>query len=88
MSLGHLRHVLQNAQAESNFALRGQHPGEYYMVLVATTLGMFYMASATNMLMAYLALEFVSQASYILSGFLKHNRRSGEPTARRHRVGI
>jgi len=28
--------------------------------------------------MAYLALEFVSQTSYILSGFLKHNRRSSE----------
>jgi NADH-quinone oxidoreductase subunit N len=58
--------------------LRDQHPGEYYMILVATTLGMFYMASSTNMLMAYLSLEFVSQASYILSGFLKDNRRSGE----------
>ena len=58
--------------------LRGQHAGEYYMVLVSTTLGMFYMASSTNLLMAYLSLEFVSQASYILSGFLKNNRRSGE----------
>jgi NADH-quinone oxidoreductase subunit N len=58
--------------------LRGQHPSEYYLTLIACTLGMFYMASASNLLMAYLALEFVSQTSYILSGFLKANRRSSE----------
>ncbi len=58
--------------------LAGQHEGEYYTILVAATLGMFYMAEATNLLMAYLALEFVSQTSYILSGFIKGSRRSSE----------
>ena len=58
--------------------LEGQNPGEYYAILVASLLGMYYMASATNLLMAYLALEFVSQTSYILSGFLRANRRSTE----------
>ena len=36
------------------------------------------MAEAANLLMAYLALEFVSLTSYILTGFLRHNRRSQE----------
>jgi NADH-quinone oxidoreductase subunit N len=58
--------------------LENEHPGEYYVLVLASTLGMFYMASATNLLMAYLALEFVSQTSYILSGFLRGNRRSSE----------
>ena len=58
--------------------LEGEHPGEYYAILLAATLGMYYMASATNLLMAYLALEFVSQTSYILSGFLRRNQRSAE----------
>ena len=58
--------------------LEDENPGEYYVILLACTLGMFYMASAANLLMAYLALEFVSQTSYILSGFLKQNRRSSE----------
>jgi NADH-quinone oxidoreductase subunit N len=58
--------------------LEDQHPGEYYAILLASTLGMFYMASASNLLMAYLSLEFVSQTSYILSGFLKGSRRSSE----------
>ncbi len=58
--------------------LEGEHPGEYYSILLACTLGMFYMASATNLLMAYLAFEFVSQTSYILSGFLRRRVRSSE----------
>ena len=53
-------------------------PGEYYAILVGATLGMFLMASATNLLMAYLALEFVSLASYVLTGYLKRDRRSSE----------
>ncbi|RMF22536.1 MAG: NADH-quinone oxidoreductase subunit N, partial [Deltaproteobacteria bacterium] len=58
--------------------LEGQHPGEFYVVLLSCTLGMFSMAAATNLLMAYLALEFVSQTSYVLAGFLKGSRRSSE----------
>jgi NADH-quinone oxidoreductase subunit N len=52
--------------------------GEYYAVLLASTLGMFLMAEAVNLLMAYLALEFVSLTSYVLTGILKHNRRAQE----------
>jgi len=52
--------------------------GEYYTLLVSSGLGMLLMASAANLLMAYLALEFVSLTSYVLTGFLRHNRRSGE----------
>ena len=52
--------------------------GEYYAVLLASTLGMFLMAESVNLLMAYLALEFVSLTSYVLTGILKHNRRAQE----------
>ena len=52
--------------------------GEYYAVVIASTLGMFLMAAAVNLLMAYLALEFVSLTSYVLTGMLKRNRRSQE----------
>jgi NADH-quinone oxidoreductase subunit N len=53
-------------------------PGEYYTILLAATLGMFLMASAANLLMAYLSLEFVSLTSYILTASMRHNRRSQE----------
>jgi NADH-quinone oxidoreductase subunit N len=58
--------------------VRGSNEGEYYGLVLASTVGMFYMASAANLLMAYLALEFVSLTSYVLTGYLRHNRRSGE----------
>jgi len=41
-------------------------------------LGMFFMASSSNLLTAYLSLELVSLTSYVLTGFLPHNRRSSE----------
>ncbi len=52
--------------------------GEYYGLLLSSTLGMYFMATASNLLMAYLSLEFVSLTSYVLTGSLRHNRRSGE----------
>jgi NADH-quinone oxidoreductase subunit N len=52
--------------------------GEYYAVLLASALGMFLMAESSNLLLAYLSLEFVSLTSYILTGIIKHNRRSQE----------
>ena len=58
--------------------VKGPNQGEYYGILLGSTLGMFFMASAANLLMAYLALEFVSLTSYVLTGYQRHNRRSGE----------
>src|SRR5271156_4309239 len=52
--------------------------GEYYAILLASTFAMFLMAESANLLMAYLSLEFVSLTSYILTGFLRRNRRSQE----------
>ena len=59
--------------------VRGQpNEGEYYALLLASALGMFLMASAGTLLMAYLSLEFVSLLSYVLAGFKRRNRQSSE----------
>lgn len=58
--------------------IEGVSQGEYYALLLAATLGMFLMAAAGNLLMAYLSLELVSLTSYALTGMLRHDRRSGE----------
>ncbi|MBF6560117.1 MAG: NADH-quinone oxidoreductase subunit N [Candidatus Binataceae bacterium] len=52
--------------------------GEYYAIVLASTLGMFLMAESANLLMAYLSLEIVSLTSYVLTGILRNNRRSQE----------
>src|SRR5262249_59156668 len=58
--------------------IHGQpNEGEYYVLLLAGGLATFLMAGAGNLLMAYLSLEFLSLMSYVLTGFLRHNRRSG-----------
>src|SRR5262245_60736831 len=54
------------------------HQGEYYTLLLTCALGMFFMASSSNLLMAYLSLELVSLTSYVLTGFLPRSRRSSE----------
>jgi len=54
------------------------YQGEYYALLLTATLGIFFMASSSNLLMAYLSLELVSLVSYVLTGFLPRNRRSSE----------
>jgi NADH-quinone oxidoreductase subunit N len=58
--------------------IRRVHQGEYYTLLLTCALGMFFMASSSNLLMAYLSLELVSLTSYVLTGFLPHDRRSSE----------
>jgi len=61
-----------------NNEIKQVHQGEFYTLLLTCALGMFFMASASNLLMAYLSLELVSLTSYVLTGFLPHNRRSSE----------
>jgi NADH-quinone oxidoreductase subunit N len=61
-----------------NNEIKQVHQGEYYTLLLTCTLGMFFMASSSNLLMAYLSLELVSLTSYVLTGFLPHSRRSSE----------
>ena len=58
--------------------IKSVYQGEFYTLLLTCALGMFFMASASNLLMAYLSLELVSLMSYVLTGFLPRNRRSTE----------
>jgi len=52
--------------------------GQFYALLTAIVLGMFLMASATDLLMMYMAIELVSMVSYVLSGFRKGDRKATE----------
>jgi NADH-quinone oxidoreductase subunit N len=52
--------------------------GEFYLLLLAATLGMSLMASSANLIMLYVAIETTSIPLYILAGFLVHDRKSTE----------
>jgi len=52
--------------------------GPFYALLVAIVLGLFLMASATDLLMIYMAIELVSMVSYALAGYSKGDRKAAE----------
>ena len=57
---------------------RGLHYGEYYALILAATLGMMLLAGATSLMVIFLAIELLSLALYVLSGFSRHEERSQE----------
>jgi len=52
--------------------------GEFYILMIASTIGMCFMASAADIIMLYLAIETTSTPLYILAGFLKKDDKSTE----------
>lgn len=52
--------------------------GEYYALLLSATVGFSFMASGSDMIMLFLAIETASISLYILAGFLTSDRRSTE----------
>lgn len=52
--------------------------GEYYLLMLASTLGMSLMVSAGDIIMLYLAIETTSIPLYVLAGFLTRDEKSTE----------
>ncbi len=56
----------------------GRKTGEYYILIVGMTFGMFLLAVANNLIIVYLAIETMSISSYILAGYTKEIKRASE----------
>jgi len=54
------------------------HFGEYYALLLLSVVGMMLLASGTDLIVLFLAVELMALCEYILTGFLRGNRRSNE----------
>lgn len=54
------------------------HRPEMFALLGFATLAIFFMASASELVMIFLAIEFLSIVSYVLAGYLKDEPRSAE----------
>ncbi len=52
--------------------------GEFFGLFTMAILAAILMGGSTNLLLIYLSTEFLSYMSYILTGFLRENRRSNE----------
>ena len=55
-----------------------RNPGEYYALIVISTIGAIYMAAARELITAYIALELLSFSLYVLVSFAKRDVRSNE----------
>ncbi|GAB4440955.1 MAG: NADH-quinone oxidoreductase subunit N [Chloroflexi bacterium OHK40] len=54
------------------------HPAEFYALILFATAGMCLMAGATELVLAYLAVELTSIPLYILAGYFRNDARSAE----------
>ncbi len=55
-----------------------RNPGEYYALIVLSTIGAIYMAAARELLTAYISLELLSFSLYVLVSYAKRDARSSE----------
>jgi proton-translocating NADH-quinone oxidoreductase chain N len=60
------------------YADRFKNPGEFFAMLLFATSAAALLTGAADLLMIYLAVEFLSLTSYILAGYLKFQPRSTE----------
>jgi NADH-quinone oxidoreductase subunit N len=52
--------------------------GEYYSLILFSVLGMMFMASGTDLLTLFIALELMAISVYILVGYLRRDKKSNE----------
>jgi len=69
------------------FSLRfiGSSPypgGEYYGLILFSTVGMLFMASGTHLASIYIALELMALSQYVLAGYFKRETKSLEAAAK------
>jgi proton-translocating NADH-quinone oxidoreductase chain N len=60
--------------------LRGRtpYPGEFYGLLLVVMLAICLAVGSANLMMVYLSMEFLSITSYVLAGYLRDDKKSGE----------
>lgn len=60
------------------YARRFDSPGEFFGLLVLTTLAASLLSSAADLITIYLSMEFLSITSYAMAGYYRENPRSNE----------
>jgi NADH-quinone oxidoreductase subunit N len=55
-----------------------EQEGEYYALLLLACIGMMFMASGTDLIVLFLGLETMALSFYVLTGYLRREKRSNE----------
>lgn len=58
--------------------LEQEHEGEYYSLVLFATVGMMFLASGQDLITLFIGLELMTVCFYLLTGFLRRDRRSTE----------
>ena len=67
--------------------IEGASPGEYYFLILCSTLGMMIMAGGIDLITIFIGLETMAISFYILAGFIKPNQRSNEAAVKYFLLG-
>jgi len=67
--------------------IEGVSAGEYYFLILCSTLGMMVMASGIDLISIFIGLETMAVSFYILAGFIKPNPRSNEAAVKYFLLG-
>ena len=70
--------VLTVAMSSRYLAVEGVRPGEYYFLILCATLGMMFMAGGIDLITLFIGLETMAVSFYVLTGYIRPNRRSNE----------
>src|SRR4051794_16708957 len=79
--------VLTVLMSERYLEVEGASPGEYYFLILCTTLGMMVMAGGIDLITLFIGLETMAVSFYILAGFIKPNHRSNEAAVKYFLLG-
>ena len=60
------------------YGRRFSSPGEFYALVVLTTLAVCFLSSSADLVTMYLSMEFLSITSYAMAGYYRENPRSSE----------
>jgi len=64
------------------------HEGEYYVLMLASVLGMLIMASARDLISVFVALELLSIPAYMLAAWRKRDFKSNEAGLKYYMMGV
>jgi NADH-quinone oxidoreductase subunit N len=70
--------ALTVAMSPRYLTFEGVRPGEYYFLVLCATIGMMFMAGGIDLITIFIGLETMAVSFYVLTGYLRPNRRSNE----------